>query len=434
MAYRILILDDDTDFNSLLTDIFEQADYAVTSLLDPHEAVEAFSNQEFDLVVTDHKMPEMTGAEFSKLIKKMKPQVPVILVSGYLDNDTIRELISNGIGGVFLKPLNIFALLQRTAELIEDAQNSDQTDSTEADSGVDLSEESAERVIFAFRSFPCKSEASIHFAERLYNLRNFTSTLSLIGGPGTHFRQICEDFAGFYQGGEEHFIYLRPCSFDAEQVLSLLTRCQAAGAGRITCVLLEVEAMSAAQKELAAELPNADCLFESITTPVRTIFCVSGDLDSLYDEGQIDEDLYVLMGTAEVCVPALSDCAADIAVMAQQMVVDLIREKGLSSVPRFESAAQDFLSSHSWDNNYAQLRAMVRALMDTSPSELITLADLDAALKASAAASPRAQFEAHLTDIQLDYVQAVSILFGGDRVKVADFFGADLATTEALLK
>jgi DNA-binding NtrC family response regulator len=125
---------------------------------------------------------------------------------------------------------------------------------------------------------------------------------------------------------------------------------------------------------------------------------------------------------------------ADIAVMAQQMVVDLIREKGLSSVPRFESAAQDFLSSHSWDHNYAQLRAMVRALMDTSPSELITLADLDAALKASAAASPRAQFEAHLTDIQLDYVQAVSILFGGDRVKVADFFGADLATTEALLK
>ena len=76
---------------------------------------------------------------------------------------------------------------------------------------------------------------------------------------------------------------------------------------------------------------------------MRTIFCVSGDLDSLYDEGLIDEDLYILMGTAEVCVPALRDCPSDIAVMAQQMVVDIIREKGLSSVSRFERSAQDFL-------------------------------------------------------------------------------------------
>ena len=198
MAYRILILDDDTDFNSLLTDIFEQADYLVTSLEDPHKAVDVFENQDFDLVVTDHKMPEMTGAEFAKIIKKMKPEVPVIMVSGYLENDTIRELIGEGVGGVFLKPLNIFSLLQRTAELIDDTKQTQQSDSLKADVAV------VENSLgFNFHSFPCKSQTTINFAERLYNLRHFASTLSLIGGSGTHFRQICEDIAGFYESEKE---------------------------------------------------------------------------------------------------------------------------------------------------------------------------------------------------------------------------------------
>jgi len=432
MAYRILILDDDTDFNSLLTDIFEQADYVVTSLEDPHKAVDVFANQYFDLVVTDHKMPEMTGAEFAKLIKKMKPEVPVIMVSGYLENDTIRELIGEGVGGVFLKPLNIFSLLQRTAELIDDTKQTQQSDSLKADGAYDAAVVD-NSLGFKFRSFPCKSQATINFAERLYHLRHFTSTLSLIGGSGTHFRQICEDIAGFYESEKEHFIYLSPGSFDAEQVLSMLCASQAAGAERVTCVLLEVEAMSEEQKELAAALPSADRVFESITTPMRTIFCVSGDLDALYDEGLINEDLYVLMGTAEVCVPALRDCPSDIAVMAQQMVVDVIREKGLSSVPRFERSAQDFLRTHAWDYNYAQLRSTVRAIMEASPGDVLTLGALNAALQVSAAASPRARFEAHLSSVQVEYVRAVSILFGGDRLKVANFFGVDAATTKALL-
>ena len=52
MAFSVLILDDDVDFNSLLTDIFEQADYIVTSLKDPIEAIEVFKNTDYDLVVT----------------------------------------------------------------------------------------------------------------------------------------------------------------------------------------------------------------------------------------------------------------------------------------------------------------------------------------------------------------------------------------------
>ena len=274
MAFSVLILDDDVDFNSLLTDIFEQADYIVTSLKDPIEAIEVFKNTDYDLVVTDHRMPEMSGAEFMKVIKQMKPEVPVIMVSGFMENDTIRSLISGGVGGVFLKPLNIFSLLDRTAELIDEAkrlkQNTQSNDVALA--GATAAEVEGEARGFPFISFPCKSQASIDLAERLYHLRNFKSTLSLIGEPGTQFRLICEDIRNFYESKKEHFIYLSPGSFDTEQVLSMFEQAKQSGAERVTCVLLDVESMTDAQKRLATVLSKCAGVFESIEIPLRTIF------------------------------------------------------------------------------------------------------------------------------------------------------------------
>jgi DNA-binding NtrC family response regulator len=362
--------------------------------------------------------------------------VPVIMVSGFMENDTIRSLISGGVGGVFLKPLNIFSLLDRTAELIDEAkrlkQNTQSNDVALA--GAIAAEVEGEARGFPFISFPCKSQASIDLAERLYHLRNFKSTLSLIGEPGTQFRLICEDIRNFYESDKEHFIYLSPGSFDTEQVLSMFEQAKQSGAERVSCVLLDVESMTDAQKRLATVLSKCAGVFESIEIPLRTIFCANGDLDALFDEGRIDEDLYILMGTAEVCVPALRDCVLDIAILAQQMVVDIIREKGLASVSRFEASARDFLSKQSWDNNYEQLRMTVRQVMESNPGEVLMLSAVTAALQSTALASPRARFEARLSRARVDYVRATSILLGGDKAKVAAFFGTDTTVIEATLK
>lgn len=432
MPYSVLILDDDIDFSSLLTDIFEQADYIVTSLTDPIEAVDVFRDTDYDLVVTDHKMPEMTGAEFMKVIKGMKPEVPVIMVSGYLENDTIRELISEGVGGVFLKPLNIFSLLERTAELIEEAKKI--KNAPECDSGEAGGEDAGLQLGFVFRSYPCKSGPSASFAERLYSLRNFKSTLSLIGEPGIHYRSICEDIRGFYETDAEHFIYLSAGSFDQEQALSLVEVAKGEGAERVTCVLLELETMDGAQKLLATALSKHEGAFEDTGVALRTIFCVSGDLDSLFDEGLIDENLYILMGTAEVQVPPLRDCNVDVGIMAQQLVVEFAREKSLASVPRFERSARNLFQQHQWERNFEELRATVRKILDDNPGDVITHAAVNSALKVNEGVSPRALFESHLSSQQVDYLRAVAILFGGDRSKTASFFGTDVNAIERKMK
>jgi DNA-binding NtrC family response regulator len=434
MPYSVLILDDDADFNSLLTDIFEQADYTVTSIEDPIEAVEVFRNTDYDLVVTDHRMPGMTGSEFMKVIKQLKPEVPVIMVSGYLENDTIRELIGAGVGGVFLKPLNIFSLLERTAELIEEAKKVEQSSESKEEEQEGGNQAQFAKLGFNFRSFPCKSSASVKFAERLHGLMNFKSTLSLIGERGSRFRAICEDLRMFYENDGEHFVYLSPGSFDAEQVLSMIENAKKAGAERVTCVLLEIESMSEGQRELATLLSKCEGVFKSVEIDLRTIFCVSGDLDTLFDEGLIDENLYILMGTAEVQIPPLRDCPSDVAVLAQQMVVDIVREQKLSGVPSFEKSARDLLQKQPWNENYDELSALVRKVMDAKPGDVLTHAVVSDALRTAVVASPHARFEAYLSSQQVDYVRAALILVNGERTKAANFFGTDVNLIDSILK
>lgn len=431
MPYNVLILDDDSDFNSLLTDIFEQADYVVTSLEDPLEAIEVFTDGDYDIVVTDYKMPEMTGADFMAEIQKIRPEIPVVMVSGFLENDTIRELIGDGIGGVFLKPLNIFSLLERTAELIQEAKKSSDSETSGSSDEEGDDELAVAQLGFPFQSFPCRSKVSADFAERLYSLRNFKSSISLIGEPGTHYRLITEDIRGFYGNAAEHFLYFDPDSFYASDVLSAIEGVR--DAERITCVLLELEAMSLDQKKLAVSLSKQSAEFDSVADNVRVIFCVSGDLDILYDDGLIDENLYILMGTTEVRIPSLHASANDIPAIAQRLISRLCKRRRVTVAPKLDRSARDFLRSHRWKLNWSELEMIFVKLFDSGPYELITAGTLKSAIKSVEGLSLRSDLQNTLSSAHRDYVQSVNILFKGDRARVAEFFGTHQSSIDTIL-
>jgi len=115
MASKILIVDDDDDFRGLLSDVFTQAGYEVTAVNNPHTALKTFADKVFDAVVTDHNMPDMTGEELIKSIREQEPSIPIILVSGYLNQDLIQNL-KNVNAEIFHKPLNVISLLRKTEE------------------------------------------------------------------------------------------------------------------------------------------------------------------------------------------------------------------------------------------------------------------------------------------------------------------------------
>jgi CheY-like chemotaxis protein len=88
---RILLVDDNTLGLAARRSVLEELGHKVTTLSSPHEGLELCAKQRFDVVVTDYKMPKMTGVEFIARLRKQHPNMAVILISGFTDTLGLNE-------------------------------------------------------------------------------------------------------------------------------------------------------------------------------------------------------------------------------------------------------------------------------------------------------------------------------------------------------
>ncbi len=87
MAKSILIVDDNPNMSSLLSEMLEIFDFESVSARDGNEALEQLENAKFSLVITDMRMPNMTGLELLEKVKEKFPKLPVVMISGYSLNE-----------------------------------------------------------------------------------------------------------------------------------------------------------------------------------------------------------------------------------------------------------------------------------------------------------------------------------------------------------
>ena len=87
MAKSILIVDDNPNMSSLLSEMLEVFDYESVRARDGKEALTALEKSKFSLVITDMRMPNMTGLELLERVKDKYPKLPVVLISGYAVGD-----------------------------------------------------------------------------------------------------------------------------------------------------------------------------------------------------------------------------------------------------------------------------------------------------------------------------------------------------------
>ena len=118
MAVTVLVVDDEPDVEALFRQQFRRdlraerfVMHFATSAKDALDRVANATEQEPALVFSDINMPGMTGLEMLPKMKKMRPDVPVIMITAYGDDDTKRKAIENGAEGLLTKPID-FALLR----------------------------------------------------------------------------------------------------------------------------------------------------------------------------------------------------------------------------------------------------------------------------------------------------------------------------------
>jgi signal transduction histidine kinase/ActR/RegA family two-component response regulator len=104
---RILLVDDEKQIIDIEQQILERLGYKVTPKTDSEEALEEFAAQpdRFDLVITDMTMPKMTGDQLAKRMMDIKPQIPVILCTGFNEAITEEKALAMGIDKFVMKPI-----------------------------------------------------------------------------------------------------------------------------------------------------------------------------------------------------------------------------------------------------------------------------------------------------------------------------------------
>ena len=114
LQVKLLIVDDEPVILKTLTLLFASRGLNVHSTTDPHQAIKLMEDELFHLVLSDIRMPQMTGNELLKHIKRINPLCQVIMMTGYSSLDYVVECIGHGACDYFLKPFADIQLLQKS--------------------------------------------------------------------------------------------------------------------------------------------------------------------------------------------------------------------------------------------------------------------------------------------------------------------------------
>lgn len=105
MPGRILLVDDNVSGSTARKTVLEELGHKVHVASSGADALEQFSQHKFDLVVTDYKMPRMDGLELIARLRKLQPEIRIVLVSGFVDTLGLNEA-TTGADGVIQKSAN----------------------------------------------------------------------------------------------------------------------------------------------------------------------------------------------------------------------------------------------------------------------------------------------------------------------------------------
>jgi DNA-binding NtrC family response regulator len=118
MGKRILLVDDEEQLCISLSRLLEARDYGAIYTTDPEKALEILEAEEVDLVITDLKMPELSGTDLIKKIRRRRKELPIIMVSGYASVDNVVKAMQYGAANFFEKPVRFADLIREISNLL----------------------------------------------------------------------------------------------------------------------------------------------------------------------------------------------------------------------------------------------------------------------------------------------------------------------------
>jgi len=436
--YSILVVDDEHAQRQLLRAVLEDQ-FTVTTAEDGREALTLLESRSFDLVVTDERMPGLTGIELIREIKDRFPEIPIIVLTAYGSIQTAVEAIKLGAQDYLSKPLKspeelrlvVTRILQdraiRNRNLVHQAE-------TEAEFPPDIIAHSD------------NMKEVLLMAERVADQ---STTVLLLGESGTGKEVVARLIHRRSPRAEEAFVAVN-CAALADSLLeselfghekgaftgavrSRRGRFELANGG--TLFLDEISEISVSlQPKLLRILEERQ--FErvggtrTITVDVRLIAATNMDLQAAIKQNRFREDLYYRLNIFPIRVPPLRERRDDILPLAHFFVKKISTRMGRGPAQICPEAEQA-LMSHDWPGNVRELRNAVERALIVSRKETVRPGDLPLASPEPRPSTPRPRT---ISELEKAAILESLTRNNGDRRKTSEQLGISLRKLHYRLK
>ncbi|ESU20999.1 Sigma 54 related response regulator protein [Flavobacterium cauense R2A-7] len=374
---KILIIEDEAAIRRVLTKILsEESDtYKVDEAEDGLQGLEKIKNEDYDLVLCDIKMPKMDGEEVLEAVKKIKPEIPMVMISGHGDLETAVNTMRLGAFDYISKPPDLNRLLNTVRNALDRKQ-------------LVVENKILKKKVSKNYEMIGESEAINHIKEMIEKVAPTEARVLITGPNGTGKELVAHQLHEKSERSNAPLIEVNCAAIPSELIESELfghvkgafTSAVKDRAGKFeaadkgTIFLDEIGDMSlpAQAKVLRALQENliqrvgAD---KDIKVNVRVVAATNKDLKKEIAEGRFREDLYHRLAVILIKVPALNDRRDDIPLLINHFAEKIASEQG-TAVKKFSASAIKLLQEYDWTGNIRELRNVVERLIILGGNEI----------------------------------------------------------------
>jgi two-component system NtrC family response regulator len=390
---KILVIDDERSICLTCSRILESEGYQVEYVTSGVEGVARAVRGDHDLVLLDLKMPDLSGLEALELIKRDRPEVMIIIITGYATIQTSIEAIKKGAHNYVPKPFTPEELTSAVTKALDDRQ---------VRSGHDTLREELTRVQDRMKILG-RSPAAEELKAQILKIAPTSFTVTVYGESGTGKELIAQAIHECSERVDRPFVAvdisaLTPSLVQSELFGHVKGAFTGASSNRpgyfviahtgtlfldeISNVSLELQGKLLRVLETRRVRPVGSEVEHEVD--VRIVAATNRDLYQLVEQGRFREDLYYRLNVIPITVPPLRERQDDIPLLAGHFLDDARRSPSVR-VHGFTTAAMARLIGYHWPGNVRELKNIVDRLAATVEAELIGVEHLPPAIAGRAA-------------------------------------------------
>jgi two-component system, NtrC family, nitrogen regulation response regulator NtrX len=374
---KILVIEDEAAIRRVLGKILSEENdtYKVEEAEDGLVGFEKIKNDDYDLVLCDIKMPKMDGVEVLEAVKKIKPEIPFVMISGHGDIETAINTMRLGAFDYISKPPDLNRLLTTVRNALDRK--------TLVAENKTLKKKVSKSYEMVGNSGPIN-----HIKEIIEKVAPTEARVLITGPNGTGKELVAHWLHEKSERAAAPFIEVNCAAIPSELIESELfghvkgafTSAVKDRAGKFeaadkgTIFLDEIGDMSlpAQAKVLRALQENMIQRVgaeKDIKVDVRVVAATNKDLKKEIAEGRFREDLYHRLAVILIKVPALNDRRDDIPILIEHFTAKIAGEQGTAQ-KKFSPEALNLLQEYDWTGNIRELRNVVERLIILGGSEI----------------------------------------------------------------